>query len=59
MFGNIKRKWNKYLERLADVNEKLYGQQRLDCCSLNHQEPNQEEPYHQDHAAGRGQPHGN
>ncbi len=36
MFGkNIKIKWNRYLEKMAKTNEKLYGNQRLDCCGMN------------------------
>ena len=59
MFGNIKRKWNRYLERLAAVNEKLYGQQRLDCCSMNHRVPNMADQTHQVHPSEKGQPYGN
>ena len=39
MFGSLKIKWNRYLERLASVNEKLYGDERLDCCSMNGPDP--------------------
>ncbi|MGE4583282.1 MAG: LDCC motif putative metal-binding protein [Sphaerochaeta sp.] len=35
MFENLKRKWNAYLERMAAANEKTFGDQRLDCCSMN------------------------
>ena len=59
MFGNIKRKWNRYLERLAAVNEQLYGQQRLDCCSMNSRQLNTETPYQQKHPPGGDQINGN
>ncbi len=36
MFGStLKAKWNRYLERMAENNKKLYGDQRLDCCGMN------------------------
>jgi len=31
----IRKRWNAYLERLAKVNQELYGNKRLDCCDLN------------------------
>jgi len=34
-FRKLKEKWNRYLERLAESNKELYGNQRLDCCGLN------------------------
>lgn len=35
MFENLKRKWNRYLEKMAAANEKSFGDGRLDCCSMN------------------------
>jgi hypothetical protein len=32
---SIKKRWTDYLERLAKVNEEMYGDKRLDCCDLN------------------------
>ena len=32
MFKKIKRKINKFLERLAKVNEETYGQKGPECC---------------------------
>ena len=34
-FKNIKVRWNAYLKRLAEANNRNFGDQRLDCCSLN------------------------
>ena len=34
-FKKLKEKWDRYLERLAESNKELYGNQRLDCCGLN------------------------
>ncbi|MCK5155841.1 MAG: hypothetical protein KAQ69_05350 [Spirochaetales bacterium] len=31
----LKQWWNRYLERLANANQKSFGSQRLDCCDLN------------------------
>ena len=30
----IKRRWDAYLKRLGDANQKTYGNQRLDCCNM-------------------------
>lgn len=35
LFKNIKDRWNSYLKRLAEANSRNFGDQRLDCCSLN------------------------
>ncbi len=35
VLNSISRKWKNYLDRLAKVNEDLYGKGRLDCCDLN------------------------
>ncbi len=43
IFSNIHRRWLAYLERMANANQKQYGNQRLDCCGLN-----------KDHAHGHG-----
>ena len=34
LLQRIKDKWNRYLEKLAATNEKLYGNGRLDCCDM-------------------------
>jgi len=34
-FLSIQKKWNNYLDRLAKVNQDLYGNKRLDCCDVN------------------------
>jgi len=34
-FKRLKENWDRYLERMAESNKKLYGNQRLDCCDLN------------------------
>ena len=31
----LRKRWNAYLERLARVNQELYGNRRLDCCDMN------------------------
>ncbi len=33
-FKRIKQRWMNYLNRMARVNQKLYGEERLDCCDL-------------------------
>lgn len=38
----LKKKWNRYLERLAESNKKQYGRGRLNCCDLNKQKLNKE-----------------
>ncbi len=35
IFTTIRLRWIKYLEKLAKVNEELYGNKRLDCCDMN------------------------
>ncbi len=43
MFGkSLKAKWNRYLEKMAESNKKLYGEQRLDCCGMNHENSSKE-----------------
>lgn len=34
-FKNIKVRWNDYLKKMAEANDRTFGDQRLDCCSLN------------------------
>ncbi len=34
-FKRLKKKWNRYLERMAESNKKQYGNNKLDCCDLN------------------------
>ena len=34
-FKNIKVRWNDYLKKMAEANDRNFGDQRLDCCSLN------------------------
>lgn len=38
---SLKERWNAYLRRLGAANSRTYGNQRLDCCTLNH--PSEEE----------------
>ncbi len=35
IFAKIKKRFNNYLERMAEENKKNFGNQRLDCCSIN------------------------
>lgn len=35
IFKKIKKRWNRYLLKLAKANEKEFGHKRLDCCDLN------------------------
>lgn len=42
LFKNIKDRWNSYLKRLAEANSRNFGDQRLDCCSLNRDAPDKE-----------------
>lgn len=37
-FHKIKKSWDDYLVRLAQVNKDLYGGKRLDCCDLNNEQ---------------------
>ena len=34
-FKNIKMRWNAYLKRMGEANSKNYGDNRLNCCTLN------------------------
>jgi hypothetical protein len=34
LFAKIKKSINKYLERMAEENQKNFGGKRLDCCSI-------------------------
>ncbi len=36
----MKRKWDAYLKKLGDANQKSYGNQRLDCCNMPDKEKN-------------------
>ena len=31
----LKQRWNNYLKKLGDANAQNFGDQKLDCCSLN------------------------
>lgn len=35
IFRSIKKRWNKYLIKLAKSNDAQYGSKRLECCDLN------------------------
>jgi len=35
LLAGIKRSFNRYLERMAEENRKNFGNQRLDCCTIN------------------------
>ena len=35
LINSVKKKIAAYLERMAEENKKNFGNQRLDCCSLN------------------------
>ncbi|MBN1797062.1 MAG: hypothetical protein JW822_00680 [Spirochaetales bacterium] len=37
-FKRIGKKLNAYFERLAESNNKLYGNKRLDCCDMNNKQ---------------------
>jgi len=36
LFSGISKRWNNYLARLSKVNNDPYGNKRLDCCDLSH-----------------------
>ena len=38
IFESIKNGWEKFLKNLAKENKKSFGNERLDCCSLNKRE---------------------
>lgn len=38
IFELIKNKWEKFLKNLAEENKKSFGNERLDCCSMNKRE---------------------
>ena len=38
IFKSIKNKWEKFLENLAKENKKSFGNEKLDCCSMNKRE---------------------
>lgn len=35
IFKLIKNRWNKFLKKLAEENKKSFGDQKLDCCTMN------------------------
>lgn len=35
LFDNIKKKWQNYLKKMAKENKEAFGNERLDCCSMN------------------------
>ena len=38
IFKSIKNRWEKFLENLATENKKSFGNEKLDCCSMNKRE---------------------
>ncbi|WP_311370569.1 LDCC motif putative metal-binding protein [Anaerococcus hydrogenalis] len=38
IFKAIKNRWNKFLKKLAEENKKSFGDQKLDCCTMNKKE---------------------
>ncbi len=32
---SLKQRWNNYLKKLGEANTQNFGDQKLDCCSLN------------------------
>ena len=38
IFESIKNRWENFLKNLAKENKKSFGNERLDCCSLNKRE---------------------
>ena len=38
IFESIKNRWKKFLENIAEENKKSFGNERLDCCSMNKRE---------------------
>ncbi|MDY3118365.1 MAG: LDCC motif putative metal-binding protein [Peptoniphilus sp.] len=34
-FENLKKKWQGLLNKLADENKKSFGEEPLDCCTMN------------------------
>ena len=35
IFESIKNRWEKFLKNLAKENKKSFGNEKLDCCSMN------------------------
>lgn len=35
IFESIKNRWEKFLNNLAEENKKSFGNEKLDCCSMN------------------------
>lgn len=35
IFELIKNRWEKFLKNLAEENKKSFGNEKLDCCSMN------------------------
>lgn len=38
IFESIKNKWEKFLKNLAKENKKSFGNEKLDCCTMNKRE---------------------
>ncbi len=34
ILAGMKKRWNAYLKKLGDANQKTYGNQRLNCCDM-------------------------
>ncbi len=56
MFGRkIRVMWNNYLKKLAATNEKLYGNQRLDCCNMNKKNTSQNRQQYKNRSTSNGE----
>ncbi|MEX1377514.1 MAG: LDCC motif putative metal-binding protein [Eubacteriales bacterium] len=38
MLNRIKEKYNRYIQKLAEVNKEAFGNDKLDCCNMQKQE---------------------
>lgn len=38
IFESIKNRWAKFLKNLAEENKESFGNEKLDCCSMNKRE---------------------
>ncbi len=45
VFKKLGQRINHYFDRLAEANEKAYGNKRLDCCDMNKKSPHRAGQY--------------
>ncbi|MEA5030783.1 MAG: LDCC motif putative metal-binding protein [Sphaerochaetaceae bacterium] len=55
MLESLKQRWNNYIKKLGEANAHNFGDQKLDCCSLNRKDQPESQP---DTTVRKEDPHG-